>query len=97
MVTKATHVEVSRSDAADAYGWLEETGVTGTQFDVGVKAVKRNAPADVEEVRVKAKGGLLGAIPADIYIRRYNSLRRIQKDHLVPAMREDITCTSYWV
>lgn len=76
-------MELSRSDAADAYVWKEETRVAGTQFKAGVKGVKRNAPDDWDVVKKAAKEGRLDDIPADIYVRSYNSFRRIQTDTYV--------------
>lgn len=79
------HVELSRSSAANDYVWKEETRVAGTQFELGKLAIKRNAAADWEQVWDAAKRGRVEEIPADIRIRNYSALRRIEKDFLQPV------------
>lgn len=70
--TERSHLELTRSDAAEAYVWKEETRVQGTQFEIGTKAFKRNSETDWEAVRGQAKEGKLNDLPADIYVRCYN-------------------------
>lgn len=81
------HCEPSRSAAADAYVWKEETRVEGTQFEFGSKPMKRNSRPDWDLVRENAKRGKLEDIPGDIYVRCYNQLKRIEMDNL--QMGED--------
>jgi len=78
------HAELSRSNAADAYVWKDDTRVDGTQFELGQRKLKRNDPTDWALVRRSAVGGRLDDIPDDIYVRCYNQLRRIESDHLEP-------------
>jgi len=59
---RTAHVEPSRSQAADAYVWKEETRVAGTQFELGTKPFRRNSQTDWESVRVSAKRGALDGI-----------------------------------
>lgn len=65
------HAEPSRSDAADAYVWKEDTRVEGTQFELGRRPIQRNSPQDWDTVRSSAQSGRLVDIPSDIYIRYY--------------------------
>lgn len=80
---KTGHYELTRSSNVDAYVWKDETSA-GERFEFGSKPMRRNNKADWEEVRTSAIKGALSEIPADIYIRYYNSLRRIAADNLKP-------------
>jgi len=80
---KTGHYELTRSSNVDAYVWKDETSA-GERFEFGSKPMRRNNKADWEEVRTSAIKGALSEIPADIYIRCYNSLRRIAADNLKP-------------
>lgn len=79
------HAELSRSEAADQYVWKDDTRVDGTQFELGQRALKRNNKTDWERVRQCARLGRLDDIDADVYIRHYNSLKRIAVDHMEPV------------
>lgn len=79
------HAELSRSDAADAYVWKEDTRVAGTQFELGERAIRRNVPTDWEKVRENAKTRNFDDIPPDIYIRCYANLCRIASDNDQPT------------
>lgn len=74
------HVEPTRSAAALEYVWKEDTRVEGTAFELGEKPVRRNEKADWEEVWSKAKTGDFEAIPANIRVSHYRSLRTIASD-----------------
>jgi len=89
------HAEPSRSDAATAYVWKDDTAVEGTRFELGKRAVDRGNPVDWEGVRNDAKRGRLDAIPGDIYVRLYGNLKRIAVDHCEPVaiVREVVV---YW-
>lgn len=89
------HWESSRSTAANAYVWKEDTRVPDTQFEVGALPIRRNEKKDWDAIRRQAQEGNLQAIPPDIYIRCYNSLRRISSDHAKCAPMER-TCYVYW-
>jgi len=89
------HAELSRSSAADQYVWKDETAVEGTRFELGERKLKRNSCKDWETIRRDAQRGQLDAIPADIYVRHYGSLKRIVADHLQPlAIERRVVC--YW-
>lgn len=91
----ACHAELSRSDAADAYVWKDDTAVEGTRFELGSKPLKRNCPKDWDDILVQAKTGDFEKIPSDIVVRCYGQLSRIARDHLQPVgfVR---TCEVFW-
>lgn len=91
----AAHAEPSRSDAADAYVWKEETRVDGTQFELGAKPFKRNCPDDWDAVKRLAKEGRLDELPAAIFVQHYRSLRTIAADFSTPVERVR-RVTVYW-
>lgn len=53
----SAHLEPSRSPAADAYVWKEDTRIEGTQFELGCKPFKRNSQTDWQLVLDNAKCG----------------------------------------
>lgn len=66
-----------------------------SRFELGAKPIQRNNPKDWEAIRNSAKRGQLDDIPADVYVRSYNSLKRIATDHLEPcAIEREVTV--YW-
>jgi len=85
---ETTSCRLSRSEAANAYVWKDETAITETRFELGSMPIRRSAPADWTAVYDNAKRGRLDDIPADIRTRCYNQLRRIQGDHLEPIAME---------
>nr|WAE42780.1 MAG: replication associated protein [Cressdnaviricota sp.] len=89
------HIEPTRSAAAEAYVWKEDTSVAGTRFEFGSKLLKRNDPKDWEAVRGMARAGRLEDIDPDIYIRSYFQLQRIAVDHAKPVGMER-ECVVYW-
>lgn len=82
------HCEPTRSDAADAYVWKDDTSVPNTRFQLGTKPTRRNEPADWVNVWNSATTGDYSSIPEDIRVRCYLSLRRISADHLQPVQME---------
>lgn len=80
--TDTSHVEPTRSEAADDYVWKEETRVEGTQFELGKKSMKRNAPTDWDSVLADAKAGQLTNIPSDVLVRCYSQIRKISVDFM---------------
>jgi len=89
------HAEPSRSSAATDYVWKQDTRIEGTQFELGKLALKRNSATDWESIRNSAKCGRLDDIPADVYVRCYNQLKRIATDNLTPcAMEREVVV--YW-
>jgi len=89
------HFELTRSAAAEDYVWKEATRVEGTQFELGVKPMRRNSVTDWESVWSSAVTGDFGSIPADVRIRSYFALRAIRAEFLLPVgiIR---TCNIYW-
>lgn len=89
------HAEPSRSNAANDYVWKEDTRIEGTQFELGRIPFNRSNPKDWDSVKSAAQCGQLDTIPSDIYVRCYNSLRRITADHIkANPMERQVKC--YW-
>jgi len=78
------HYELTRSEAACHYVWKDETSL-GERFEFGKRPLQRNSKLDWEAIRCNAIEGKLSDIPADVYVRYYNSLRRIAADNLKPV------------
>lgn len=89
------HCEPTRSSAAREYVWKEETAIPSTRFELGTLPFRRAEPTDWAAVRVSAIKGELASIPADVYVRCYNQLRRISSDHLCPVGMERV-CHVFW-
>lgn len=90
------HVEPSRSQAANEYVWKEDTRIAGTQFELGQQPISRARPEDWDRIRECAKKGRFDEIPGDIYIRSYNNLKKIAKDHSRAPFRPTIECKVFW-
>ena len=90
-----SHCEPSRSAAADAYVWKDETAVPNTRFELGNKAVKRNNSNDWERVWDMAKSGRFEEIEAQIRLQHYRTLRIIRSDYSAPVAMER-NCNVYW-
>lgn len=82
------HIEPTRSSAAEDYCLKDDTAVVGTRFELGNKPLKRNSSKDWESIKSQAKSGELDLIPGDVFVRCYNSLKRIAVDHSRPAPQE---------
>jgi hypothetical protein len=82
------HAEPTRSKAALEYVWKDETGVKGTQFELGVLAVRKDITIDWDAIKSAAKCGELDSIPSHVYVRCYGALSRIAADNLEPAAFE---------
>lgn len=87
--------EQSRSVAADAYVWKEETRVEGTQFELGAKPVRRNKKCDWERVWLLAKSGEFEAIPENVRVQHYRTLRAIRSDY-AKSVGMERTCFVFW-
>lgn len=79
------HIEPTRSTAAIDYVWKEDTRVEGTQFELGERVIRRNNDKDWDIIRQSAKDGDLDAIPADVFVRCYKSLKNIAVDYSKPS------------
>jgi len=83
------HAELSKSSAANAYVHKDDTCVAvETRFELGRRKVKRNDTCDWDKVWDSAAANDLMAVPADIRVTRYNSLKMIAKDHMIPIPME---------
>jgi len=79
----AAHCEpVQVDNGAAKYCMKEDTRVQGP-WEYGTKPIQRNSKTDWQEVYLNAKRGRLEDIPADIRVRCYSQLKKIEKDHLV--------------
>lgn len=87
--------EQSRSEAADQYVWKEDTRVEGTQFELGAKKVRRNKKCDWERVWCLAKSGEFEAIPENVRVQHYRTLRAIRSDY-AKSIGMERTCTVFW-
>lgn len=80
----SVHAEPTRSSSAMDYVWKEDTRIDGTQFELGELRMHRNESKDWDSIKSEAQAGRLDSIPSDVYIRCYNSLKRIAVDHAQP-------------
>lgn len=78
------HFEPTRSAAASAYVWKDDTAIAGTRFELGTPPTNRSSAADWNRVWDLAASGRLDEIPCDIRVRCYHQLRRIASDHIQP-------------
>jgi len=92
---ESAHCEPSRSVAADAYVWKEDTAVAGTRFELGAKPHRRNNKTDWSFVWTNAVSGNIDAIEPSIRVQHYRTLRTIKSDYAkpIPQVRE---CVVYW-
>jgi len=89
------HAELSRSTAADAYVWKEDTRVEGTQFELGQRPVRRNVKEDWERVWETAKAGNYEQIDAVIRVQHYRTLRTIRSDY-AKGVGMERSCYVFW-
>lgn len=87
IIPATTHVELSRSDAADAYVQKDESSC-GYRFTFGTRAIKRNDAKDWDKILLSAKKGKFEDIPSDILVRCYSQITKIQKDYMHPEPME---------
>jgi hypothetical protein len=92
---ESAHFELSRSEAVEEYCKKSETGVDGTWFELGKRSIKRNSPEDWDKIWESAKQGKIEDIPADIRVRSYHAITKIQKDYLSPSA-EERTVWVFW-
>lgn len=89
------HAEPTRSKAAEDYVWKDETCVQGTKFVLGVKRMDRSSPKDWANILQAAKSGDFDKIPADVFIRSYQSITKIAVAHATPIGIER-SCRVFW-
>jgi len=89
------HAELTRSTAAEAYVWKDDTSVAGTRFELGAKPIQRNSKVDWESVWTAAQSGNLLAIPAHVRVTSYRTIQCIRADHesVSPMVR---SCNVFW-
>lgn len=81
----SVHAEPSRSDAARAYVWKDDTAVPSTRFELGKLPMRRGVSTDWDRIWECATEGRLGDCPADVRIRYYSALRKIGADFASPV------------
>lgn len=79
------HAELTRSSAADAYVWKDDTYIDGTRFELGDRKLKRNSSNDWDQIWQSAVAGDFDSIPADVRVRYFFPLRAIRSDNAVPT------------
>lgn len=89
------HGELSRSSAADAYVWKDDTAIPETRFELGSKLLKRNSKHDWDAIRESAKRGDYESIPGDVAVRYWGNICRISAHYATPVGMER-TCNVYW-
>lgn len=89
------HAELSRSSAANQYVWKEATRIDGTQLELGTLPYKRNDPEDWERIWTHALEGEILAIPAQIRVQHYRTLRAVSADFAEPLFVER-SCVVFW-
>jgi len=99
---REAHLEPTRSTAAEAYVWKEDTRVPESQFELGFKPVNPAVKTDWEMVWAAARDGKILEIPARIRVQNYRyiifncrTLRAIGSDFSV-APAHVRTCDVYW-
>jgi len=90
-----SHWEPTRSTLALEYVWKDVTSVAGTRFELGTKPFDRSSSAAWETVWESAKSGDLMAIPADIRVRSYHTIRTIRADFQFPLPRS-VSVSVFW-
>lgn len=79
------HCELLLSDAGRKYCHKVETRVAGTTFELGKLPFQHGVATDWDEVRANAISGAFTDIPSDVFVRCYNSIKRIRADNLQPV------------
>nr|WAE43070.1 MAG: replication associated protein [Cressdnaviricota sp.] len=91
----ACHAELTYSKASEDYVWKESTRVPDTQFEFGAKPFQRNSAIDWQVVWDAAQRGDWDAIPVQIRICHYRSIRTIMSDFMeCPAIERSVVV--YW-
>jgi len=89
------HAELTKSDAALAYVWKDDTRVAGTQFEFGELAKKRNSKRDWQSIWDDAKSGRIEAIDVAARVQHYRTIKQISCDYAQPtAVEKTVVC--FW-
>jgi len=89
------HIEITRSVAAEAYVWKEDTRVPGSQFELGSRPHKRNCARDWSAVWASASSGDIMGVPSPVRVCHYRTVRAIASDFAKPSPMER-ECQVYW-
>ena len=88
-VCKHTHWhQVGKDNGASSYAMKEDTRLEGP-WEFGTKPMDRTSAKDWDKIWEQAKEGKIEDIPADIRVRCYKQVKRIQKDHQVITERTE--------
>ena len=82
-------------NGADKYCMKEDTRVEGP-WEYGQKPLQRNSKKDWDSIYEKAKSGEIESIPADIRVRCYSQLKKIEKDHIHVKDADDVRGIWIW-
>lgn len=88
------HGEPSRSEAARAYVWKDDTSL-GERFELGTYPTRRNSKTDWAAVWESAKSQDLAAIPDSVRVQHYRTLRVIGADFARPVATERVSLV-FW-
>jgi RNA helicase./Putative viral replication protein. len=87
---KRIHAEpVIINNGAHDYVMKEDTRIEGP-WSYGIKPVQRNNKTDWDEVFKNAKEGKFDDISADIKVKHYGNLKKIERDHLLVTDHDDL-------
>ena len=92
---RTCHAELSRSEHSADYCKKSDTAIPGSQFEFGAKPIRRNSATDWESVWSAAVSGNLLAIPAQVRVVSYRTIRAIGADHDV-AVAMERSCVVFW-
>lgn len=93
---QSAHIELTRSQAAEAYCGKEDTRIPGTEFEVGMKAMKRNSKIDWAVQKQLALQGKMDDIDPSVFIQYYSTLKMIHKDYMTKPADLDAVC-GVWI
>jgi len=93
------HLLVMHGSLAQNDTYCSKEG-TQTLIERGVKPISNDNKGRAEKLRWQrardlAKSGKLDDIDADIYVRYYNTLKNIKKDHMSKPYPKDVKC--FWI
>lgn len=89
------HAELTRSNKAEEYVFKEETAISGTRFELGVRPINPADPVDWEDVWERAKRGKLEEICPFVRVKSYRTLRAIASDYARPECVSR-SCLVFW-
>lgn len=90
------HFELVKKDnGASVYCLKEDTRIEGP-LEYGKRPLNPASQTDWQDIKKKAQDGKLDEIEPGIYVRYYNSLKRIEKDHM-KVQGEATDCKGIWI